>query len=120
MFDPTKFLEIAKKLVDDPNYKDECGYRTSIGRSYYAAFLVVKKKLEERDVSFKDVDRLHKDVIDEVMYRRNKFLGSQLETLREERVCADYYVREIITETKARNCTKLSEIIVNSVNLLDM
>jgi len=117
LFDPNLFLEIANNILTDKNYRDERGWRTAIGRAYYAAFLVTKKRLESLGNSFADVDRIHREVIQSLM-QRNSGLANQLDQLREKRVAADYFMDLNITADLGQKCAKLSERVIGSVERL--
>src|SRR4051812_1620064 len=52
-FNPKAFLGLAKKLLANPD--DPPALRTSISRSYYAAFLFTRRKLRLGRASHKDV-----------------------------------------------------------------
>lgn len=117
MFDSSLFLEIANKILSDQGFRNEGGWRTAIGRAYYAAFLATKRKLEDLGSNFVDVDRIHHEVIQELM-RKNTDLGNRLDTLREKRVDADYDMSASIPPSLGQKCAKLSEGIISSVKRL--
>jgi len=114
VFEPLQFLEVASRILKDRNYEEEPRWRTAISRAYYAAFLTVKKRLEEWGYSFADVHRLHRDVIDGAM-KRDSTMGNKLETLFNHRVDADYMVQAFIPPELAKNCTRLSELIIKRI-----
>ena len=113
MIDATMFLEIANRILGDARYRDEGGWRTAIGRAYYAAFLKTKEKLEHGGLKFTDVDTIHQQVINGVM-ERDTNVGNMLDTLRNKRVDADYYMSKTISKELAGRCAKLSEIVIKS------
>lgn len=117
LFDPERFLEIANKILADRQYHDESGWRTAIGRAYYAAFLAVMKRLQSLGSTFADADRIHRDVIQELM-KRNTGLANQLDQLREKRVDADYHMDAVITVELGRKYAKLSQHIIGSIDRL--
>ena len=114
MFDSSRFLDIANKLLGDRSYRDEAGWRTAIGRAYYAAFLAAKKRLEERGCNFVDVEKLHQDVIQKLMSRKSD-TANKLNTLRERRVNADYYMDAPIGPELGQRCARLSEIVISEL-----
>lgn len=124
-FDSEKFLEIAKNILEDRKYQHEGGFRTSISRAYYSAFLFAKKKLEETGSSFNYSCRMcgstqiHKQVIDELK-EKNSFVGDQLDNLKEYRVMADYETYEEINLLIANKCAKFSEIIINEIRKMNL
>jgi len=115
VFDPQIFLEIADDIVGDRKYHVEGWLRTAIGRAYYAAFLIVEKKLRETGCRFEDTDKIHQYVIQKAM-ERNSYLANRLDTVRGYRVKADYIMEERITVDLARCSTRLSREIVNMVH----
>ena len=114
MFDSSRFLEIANKLLGDSSYRDEAGWRTAIGRAYYAAFLAAKKRLEERGCDFVDVDKIHQEVIQKLKSRKSD-TANKLSTLRDRRVKADYYMDAPIDPKLSQGCAKLSEIVISEL-----
>lgn len=117
-FEPSEFLIIAEKLISDLRYKNQAGFRTSVSRSYYAAFLVIRKKLEDLGISIKQGYEQHQDVIDTVMNKGYTNVGNKLRSLRDKRNDADYHLYADINETLAEKCTKLSSVIISSSNNL--
>jgi len=115
-FDPRDFFHLADRLLNDGRYEKEARIRTAIGRAYYAAFLCAMKRLKELGCSFQDVDRLHRNVIEELR-SRNGGLGSKLNSLFDHRVEADYKVEAQVTHLGDK-CCRLSEHIINSLETL--
>ena len=115
-YDPRQFLEIADRLIRDSRYEKEGRIRTAIGRAYYAAFLVAKKRLQELGYSFRRIHRLHKDVIDRLMKNKHYLIGSKLNTLLDYRVDADYKMRAQITSTLGESSIRLAEAIINAID----
>ena len=113
-FNPSLFLDFAEELLNDRKYDERSRIRTAIGRSYYASFLMVKKKLEENGKSFLDVDRIHRDVIEEAT-NWNSHIANKLETLRTNRVSADYIMNEDIQMDIATKCNRISRNILSSL-----
>jgi uncharacterized protein (UPF0332 family) len=110
-------LEIANKLLADRKYQDEAGWRTAVGRAYYAAFLRTKKKLEELGSSFPDTEKIHQEVIQKLMERHTD-LGNKLDTLRDKRVDADYRMSAGISDGLAKNCARVSQLVISSVETM--
>lgn len=115
-YDPRQFLEIATRLLKDSRYDMEGRIRTAIGRAYYAAFLLTMKKLQELGYSFRDVHRIHKDVIDQLMRNKHYTIGSKLNTLLDHRVDADYKMKAKITSNLGDSCIRLAERIIESID----
>jgi uncharacterized protein (UPF0332 family) len=107
------FLDIANRILGSARFRDEASWRTAIGRAYYAAFLKTKEKLERVGIIFTDVDTIHQQVINRVM-ERNTDLGNMLDTLRDKRVDADYYMDKTISKELAGRCATLSERVIHS------
>jgi len=114
-YDPCQFLEIADLLLSDNKYEEKGRTRTAIGRSYYAAFLLVKKKLEELGYSFRDVHRIHELVISNAL-EKNTSIGNRLETLFACRIDADYKMNSQIDLTLGRRCLSVSRHIIHSLS----
>jgi len=110
-YEPREFYNLAELLIDDTKYDEESRGRTSIGRSYYAAFLFAREKLQGLGERFSSDYRVHEEVIT-TLGERNHVAGSQLNTLREHRNSADYSMRAIIHLQLCRTCLKLSERII--------
>lgn len=72
---------------------------------------------EELGCSFRDVHRIHEQVIQRAM-EKNTMIGNKLETLRSHRVEADYGMNAKIDLSLGRGCVKVSRIIMNSLSQL--
>jgi hypothetical protein len=84
-FDPRRFLEFSKELLQKGISKDnEAKYRTINGRCYYAAFLYAIEQLGS------EPEANHRKVQDTVMNLDRK-LGKELTYLWTYRLGADYY-----------------------------
>lgn len=118
-FDPRSFLDIAEDLLTKKrkDLNKEARIRTAIGRAYYAAFLMVKKKLQEGGCSFRRVEQLHRDVIKQLM-NDDYFVGSKLNTLFDYRVDADYKMNAKITPKLGESSIKLSRRILLDIDRL--
>ena len=117
-YDPRQFLEIAEDLLQDrrKGHNKEGRIRTAIGRAYYAAFLITKKKLQEIGYSFRRVERLHKDVIYRLMKDKHFFIGSKLNTLFDNRVDADYKMNAKITSKLGQSSIELAQDILRAID----
>lgn len=115
--DPYRFYEVCKELLDDEAYQDEGGYRTAIGRAYYSAFHVVKRRLEELGLSFRGVRPIHSEVI-RAANRKNSMIGNQLDQLFDNRKIADYNLEANVPWELANSSAKISEIVHNNVHIL--
>ena len=65
-------------------------------------------------LQIKQQEKIHQEVI-ESLKETNYFCGDLLDTLREERVKADYFMREKFTPKRGGEGVKLSEEIVRRV-----
>ena len=115
IFNPLIFLEIAKRLMNDKNYNDVGRWRTSIGRAYYAAFLITFEKLKDAGFRIKDTNRMHQEVIEKISDEGFTRTSNKLEKLRKFRVQADYYLIEPIRMHQCRSSINLSEIIIKEL-----
>jgi uncharacterized protein (UPF0332 family) len=108
-FNPRKFLEIGKSLLNDGRYDEDSKVRTAMGRIYYAAFLVAWKKLEHEGIAIRDRSKVHEEVIDAYMDRGFTNIGGKLDQLRERRVDADYHMMVDLALNECRQLALLSE-----------
>lgn len=89
MFDPSKFLEFARKLLKEGDKFDEGAKdRTIINRSYFSSLLLTKIKLNTPVDPFPTDDKIHQVVVDRLR-DKDKNLGNLLFTLHENRLKAD-------------------------------
>ncbi|GEM_PF-1956120 len=99
-FDPMEFLNLARLSVNTTS--SEAMLRTSVGRTYYALFLIARERLFPGPVPPRTVRRkslkgrseqvgVHKAVIDEVL-KRDTATGGKLQKLMELRHAADYWL----------------------------
>jgi len=117
-FRPRRFLKLAIRLIDDDTYNESCRIRTSIGRAYYSAFLIIKSKLESLGHSFPDDHNVHSAVIDTLMVRGYRQIGAKLDSLREVRCDADYHMNVPIKKSSGNYYVQLSQRIIDEVELL--
>ena len=113
--DPKNFLRIAKGLIDR-RYQTIAGLqtriRTSIGRAYYAAFLLSKMKQEARGHSFRDPKKVHQLVINSFKDDHLSNIASKLDRLRDFRRDADYHMRFTFSNVDGNKCVRLAENIL--------
>ena len=117
-FNPRKFLQLGKALItiSSPNIDEDAKIRTSIGRCYYAAFLVAMKKMERNGVQFPDKKAVHQDVKDAYMDRGLTDIGNKLDQLRELRRRADYDMNSEISMGECKHCAQLSGYTIQLVD----
>ena len=104
MFDPANFLPLARKLAGG----DEASARTSVGRAYYASFLIAREKL---DLSGLRIPEVHQRVIEE-LHIRNHLIANNLHQLRRMRNNSDYNLHTCINASDARRALMLAERIL--------
>jgi len=117
-FKPKKFLKLAAQLIRDNDYEEPCRVRTAIGRAYYSAFLYAKERLERLGQAFPDDHTVHQAVIDRLMERNFKLLGSQLDELLEARRDADYYMDVPLSISQGNHFISLSQRFISSIDQL--
>lgn len=108
-FNPKKFLDLGKSLLMDRRYDEDSRVRTAMGRIYYAAFLVARKKMEQAGIAIQDPSKVHQEVIDAYMGRGFTDIGNKLDQLRERRVDADYHMMADLALIECRQYAQLSE-----------
>jgi hypothetical protein len=96
--DARLFLLVAEKLANTKSSDPEApaAYRSSISRSYYAAFSVAVAFLEQIGVEVVDKPQGHSWVKNSFIYTPEaafKAIGMSLETLHKERKYADYELK---------------------------
>lgn len=116
-FDPILFLELAEKLLRDSSYDERSRVRTVIGRSYYSAFLLTKKRLEEKGARISDDKKVHQEVISKAA-QLNNMIGNHLFTLRDFRNRADYDLDSAVSKDTAQKCLTLSRLVSRNLKLL--
>ena len=116
MFEPKKFVELARKILSQRNLDKDARIRSSISRSYYGPFLYSKNILEEKfDVTFLDMDQIHKDVIENLKSKKTK-LGYKLETLNEFREDADLKTETEQEISDATHCLGIAKNLMDDLN----
>jgi uncharacterized protein (UPF0332 family) len=123
MFQPKHFLDLAENLKESP--KDnlfESRIRTSIGRSYYSIFLATRYKLEglinrelekKRNIHVVIIDNLKKSVDNQIAQ-----FGTNLDTLRNYRLQADYRIKTNLHQNIANGAYALANDLFNDLKNL--
>jgi len=114
VFDPYSFLEFAKEIHADKDYRKASAWRTIAGRAYYASFLSSRKKLQELGHSFVATPDVHKEVMAQVK-TRNSGTANKLYMLRDSRNDADYNLMSQITSDQCSKLLKLAELVFQEV-----
>jgi len=73
--------------------------------------------MQELGSSFIDVERLHKDVI-EAVKGVNGGMANRLDTLRDRRVRADYFLNDTFRADECNTLLRLADTIMNELSLL--
>ena len=73
--------------------------------------------MQELGSSFTDVDRLHRDVI-EAVKEVNRGMANHLDTLRDRRVHADYFLNDTFRADECNTWLRLADTVMNEVSLL--
>lgn len=115
-FKPELFGKLASQLLNDDHYEESSRIRTSVGRAYYATFLVARSRLEALGIQFQR-ESVHREVHNQVK-RRDRKLAQKLSTLRQARNDADYELFADFTIHAARSYTELCRILIDSLSKL--
>ena len=111
-----RFLNTADNLKDSSHEADA---RTSISRSYYAIIHLVKEKLGQEEI---EIGRTQTHLLYNIFHNCNnkdvRAIGSQISTLHDARIKADYKLSEKVEKTLAginyRLACKAKEAITSS------
>lgn len=106
MFDSIDFFRLAKKIINE----DEASVRTSIGRAYYASFLIARGKLGLMSRH----SNIHHKVI-ESLYGINPMIANKLHSLRRLRNLANYDVYVSLRIIDAKIALTLSDVIISEM-----
>lgn len=107
MFNPIKFLDLAKELISDGEGK----IRTVIGRAYYASFLIARGAVGINEKT----PEVHRKVVS-MLYRRNPVIANKLHLLRRERNFADYELGITLSVNDAESAIVLAEAVINEIS----
>ncbi len=115
-FDAREFLEFAKEVASSPR-ASEARLRTSVGRAYYAVFLVARDRMMViGGLGPMDTRQdIHRAVVGWVKEKKSS-LGNQLDALKRLRLQADYVLSdadpryEAIYSAWSSNWSKAQEI----------
>src|SRR5262245_31428644 len=109
---PAEFRNLANRLIDSE--KNPAGFRSSISRAYFAAFLAARDFLNDAGITIPPVERgrLHihvKDLFNGTGDAQIDELGTLLGNLRNERNTADYDLDDPSAENEANARLRSSE-----------
>ncbi len=117
-FDPVEFLKIAKKLLHIKDLDEKGKFRTSIGRAYYSAFLLIRTRLVRKGFKF-GKEKQHAEVRNSLKSIGKDYLADQLKELFDYRIDADYYltnsVNKAINESLCNKCIKIAEQVIEGI-----
>lgn len=104
-------MKLAEDLIDAENLIEEGRLRTSISRSYYGCFLIIRTLCERKGGKF-DKNKQHASLRDYLKVLNHDFLANLLETLFDYRVRADYILSADITKELCKNYIELAKEII--------
>lgn len=123
MFEPKLFLNLAENLKDSPNDDlFESRIRTSVGRSYYAVFLATRNKVEK--LVEKELEKrrdIHQVLINRLKGSVNSQMaayGTNLDSLRQYRLQADYRIQTNISTSIAETAFMLANELFTNLKSL--
>lgn len=116
LFNPEEFLEIARDIIEDEKYPLSGRFRTSIGRAYYAAFLMARKKLGELGERLVEEQKIHAELRDKLRKIGRVDISKSLEDLFSLRIDADYFPKIKINQATCFNALGYAENIINLIN----
>ena len=113
-FNPAEFLNIAKKLLLVNDLDEKGKFRTSIGRIYYSAFLLIRTSLQRKGIKFGE-EKQHKEVQNYLKMIGMDHMADQLKELFDHRVNADYILSNSINKSINRSLCNKCIIIAEDV-----
>ncbi len=117
-FNPSKFLNIAKKILLINDLDEKAKFRTSIGRAYYSAFLLTRIRLERNRFTFGKKQQ-HKVVRNILKLIGMDNMADQLKELFDYRVEADYYLSNSVNKSINRElcdkCILIAEQVIEGI-----
>ncbi len=116
-FNPLDFLTLAEMLSDDANYQTESGFRTSVGRAYYATHHTVRAWLEGDGWKPKKKKRaMHQQVLDG-LNDRDTMAANLLKKLIDLRVRSDYKLHKTVDAESVVEGIQLSKEIQTRIEV---
>jgi len=113
-FDPRRFLTVARRLVKDLTSDDQAALRTSVGRTYYAAYWVARDWVEHHTGR---VNPSHGETIGVLQrQRRLSGLGDDLQYLFRARELADYNRTARFTRSKVRRLHRRAAAFIKALD----
>ena len=107
MFDPLDFFKLAKELAGG----DEASIRTSIGRAYYASFLIARDRLELE----LRIPEVHQRIV-EILYKKYPLAANNLHQLRRLRNLSDYDTKAVLKPTDSEKALELASVVIEKVS----
>lgn len=117
MFDPANFLNLASQLCSSG--ADETSLRTSVGRSYFSAFLSAREKLDSLGHYHpKHSGDDHPGVRNALGSIGRSDLKNKLLGLSVRRGTADYDLNVIVTHRKAQQALRIGNNLFSEISCL--
>ena len=117
-FNPSEFLNIARRILLINDIDETGKFRTSIGRAYYSAFLLIRTRLVRKGFHFGE-EKQHKEVRNSLKTIGKGYLADQLKTLFDHRRDVDYYltdsVNKSINESLCNKCIAIAEEVIEGI-----
>lgn len=110
MFDPHDFLGLSKAIFADSQYQSAAGFRTSVGRAYYAAFHHAMQWLMTQGWAPTRQGKIHNQVT-RALRSRNSYAAQLFKSLQDLRVTSDYHPQDQIDQAEAQKSIQLSEAV---------
>lgn len=111
MFDGADFRSFADSCAHQ--FQSEAAERTAIGRSYYAAFLIVRDRLKTNHQVTITKDGAHRQVV-QALLGINRTVGQEYQRLRKLREAADYDVYYRNSATDVQDALDLCDFVINN------
>lgn len=107
MFNPSDFLDLAKKLGKN----NEARIRTAVGRAYYSSFLNIRNALSIEEKT----PQVHRKVLSK-LYSKSPVTANKLHYLRRQRNLADYDTDVTLEAKDAEKAVKFAEDIITEIS----
>lgn len=116
-FSPIDFFILAQKLIENPDYieREECCFRTSIGRSYYSVYLLVRELVSDKIGGLPPDYGKQKQYVEKKIKIMNPGVGDELKDLKRRRAKADYNIILKIGKKDAEEAKMIAEEIIQDL-----
>lgn len=122
MINPLEFFEVAETLANSEEKNKEAIFRTSISRPYYAAYHEVAetyshiKQVPRSDHVFSNHQQFIRVLRQQPKNSNFKKLGNQLDSLKSDRMKADYKLKDTVSCSTAKKSCFASKRIFEGCN----